>query len=96
MEPAAYFLMDVRAANEYQAGHIPGSINLPLDEIQRVGTLVPDKNARIYLFCETGKHSGCARTVLLYLGYGQVWNLGTEAEAARFISEHLTHENLCD
>ena len=30
-------LLDVRTQDEYRAGHIPGSCNLPLDSIERVG-----------------------------------------------------------
>jgi rhodanese-related sulfurtransferase len=77
------YLIDVRPRADYRDGHIPGSINVPLDEIRTVKRLVPDKKADIYLYCETGRHSGCAKTVLKYLGYKQVTNLGglEEAEA---------------
>jgi phage shock protein E len=70
------YLIDVRTPFEYRAGHLPGSLNLPLDEIRNILCLVPDMNAEIHLYCETGRHSGCAKTVLNYLGYERVHNLG--------------------
>ena len=42
-------LLDVRPAEEYQAGHIPGAINVPVDELaRRVAELVPDKDIIVY------------------------------------------------
>lgn len=36
-------LLDVRSADEYGQGHIPGSVNVPLDRINQVLELYPDK-----------------------------------------------------
>lgn len=36
-------LLDVRTREEYTHGHIPGSQNLPLQEVTRIGTMVPDR-----------------------------------------------------
>lgn len=69
-------LIDVRTAAEYRCGHISGSLNIPLDEIREIQDIVDDRHANIFLYCQTGKQSGCARSVLMYLGYTQVVNIG--------------------
>jgi rhodanese-related sulfurtransferase len=80
-----YHLIDVRTAAEYQEECLPQSINLPLDDIRKIACVVPDTDATIYIFCETGKHSGCACTVLQYLGYERVSNLGSLTQARAFL-----------
>ena len=80
-----YFLLDVRSHADYRAGHLPGSVNLPFGEIKNISCMVPFLDAIVYLYCETGKHSRCARSVLLYMGYKNIKNLGTMAEAAAFL-----------
>jgi rhodanese-related sulfurtransferase len=43
------FLLDVRPPAEYQAGHLPGALNLPPDELaQRLGELPRDKEIVAY------------------------------------------------
>lgn len=42
-------LLDVRPAAEYQAGHIPGAISIPIDELERrLSELPPDKTITAY------------------------------------------------
>ena len=41
-------LLDVRTREEYTHGHIPGSQNLPLQEVTRIGTMVPDQSTPLY------------------------------------------------
>lgn len=45
-EMAGAMLLDVRNKHEYAAGHIPGSVNLPLPMISEAGRRIPDKAAR--------------------------------------------------
>ena len=64
-------LIDVRESDEFQAGHIPKSENIPLSEL----CLHLDRlrqHARIYLSCQTGRRSQMAVTTLSYLGLGDV------------------------
>ena len=53
-------LLDVRSAGEYCSGHIPGSLNLPLDEIDRACDVVPDKNTPIFFCCLSGGRASSA------------------------------------
>ena len=55
---------------------IEGSINLPLDEIQRITDVVPDKSTPVFLHCRSGKRSGRAQKILASMGYTNAVNIG--------------------
>ncbi|WP_303866570.1 rhodanese-like domain-containing protein [Acetobacterium wieringae] len=69
-------LLDVREPAEYVNGHIPGSINLPLSQVQRVEELVPEKNTTIFVYCLSGGRSQGAASQMVKMGYQNVYNLG--------------------
>jgi rhodanese-related sulfurtransferase len=69
-------LLDVRTKEEYSGGHIPGSINIPLQEISRVGKEIPDKSTPIYSYCLSGVRSSQAISCLRDMGYTAVTNIG--------------------
>jgi rhodanese-related sulfurtransferase len=47
-------LVDVRSATEFRAGHIPGAINIPMDEVES-RLLDLDANRPIVLICQSGQ-----------------------------------------
>ncbi len=68
-------LIDVRSPAEYQAGHIPGAINIPVDTLQsKVGEL-GDKGQPIGLYCQSGARAGVAELTLIASGFTKVMNL---------------------
>lgn len=69
-------LLDVRSASEYQQGHIPGSINIPLDSIQQVMKKYPKKETPLFVHCLSGGRSGRAVSFLMHEGYTNVKNIG--------------------
>jgi phage shock protein E len=81
-------VVDVRTPPEYYGGHIPGAINLPLDEIE---TTLPrrlsNKSQPILLHCQAGTRSAVAKRKLTALGYTQVFNLGSYTRASRLVKE---------
>lgn len=47
-------LVEVQSQGSYQRGHLPGAINLPLDQFEaRVSELLPDTGARIVVYCSS-------------------------------------------
>ena len=49
---AAPVWIDVRTPAEYAQGHLPGAINIPLNEIEaRIGSVAADKNTPLMLYC---------------------------------------------
>lgn len=70
------YLVDVRTPEEYAEGHIEGSINIPLQDLNDILDVIPDKNTVIYVYCRSGNRSGQSLPVLSDLGYTNVTNIG--------------------
>lgn len=70
-------LLDVRTVGEYSERHIPNSILIPVDDIEKKAPeLLTDKNAEIFVYCRSGKRSVTASQTLVKMGYNRVYNLG--------------------
>ena len=65
-----YIVVDVRTAEEYNEGHVKGSINIPYDEIDETTDL--DKTKTIIVYCKSGVRSNKAYNTLKNLGYDVV------------------------
>lgn len=76
MKTPGAVLLDVRSKQEYIAGHIKGSKNIPLDEVAKVANLIKDKATPIYVHCLSGGRSMQATGYLKRLGYQNVKNIG--------------------
>jgi molybdopterin/thiamine biosynthesis adenylyltransferase/rhodanese-related sulfurtransferase len=77
VEPADYgdavAVIDVRTPGEFAASFIPGAISLPLNEIvDRIGTVVPERDRPVVLYCNSGVNSVIAGRFLDMLGYTDV------------------------
>lgn len=63
-------VLDVREPNEYEVAHIPGAINVPRGLLEfSIWTVVPSKEAKIYVYCKTGARAALAARTLNELGY---------------------------
>ena len=69
-------LLDVREPDEYAAGHIPGSVDLPLSQIKSAEDRFPDTDTPLFVYCLSGARSGRAITALKEMGYTNLTNLG--------------------
>jgi rhodanese-related sulfurtransferase len=64
-------LLDVREADEWDAGHAPGALWIPLGDVQaRVGELASDR--RIVAICRTGARSAVVAEALIGAGFDAV------------------------
>ena len=68
----AAVLMDVRTPDEYTAGHIPGSVNCPLE---RIHLYDGDPSMPVYAYCRSGARSGRAVALLQEMDY-EAMNIG--------------------
>ena len=68
-------LIDVRSKQEYQEGHINGSINISLYDFERGNYMLYDKENPIILYCEKGKRSKKALQILKRKGFKNVYQL---------------------
>lgn len=65
-----HVLVDTREDSEWNAGHAAGSIHLGKGIIERdIETQVPDKNAKLILYCGGGFRSALAADALQQMGY---------------------------
>ncbi|WP_068828339.1 rhodanese-like domain-containing protein [Pseudomonas sp. BMS12] len=70
-------LIDVRSADEFASGALPGAKLIPHSNIAaRISEVAPDKNVPIVLYCRSGRRSSIAQDELQALGYTQVINAG--------------------
>ena len=75
---AADLLLDVREADEFQAGHIPGAINIPRGVLEFKLSNDPALCARelnIVLYCKTSGRAALAACSLQAMGYRHVQSL---------------------
>lgn len=72
--PADAFLVDVRTETEFNAGAIPGAVNIPLDEIRMRLDEFP-MNKTIYIYCEAGLRGYLAQRILKQNNFDTVYNL---------------------
>lgn len=73
--------IDVRSAEEFNAGHLPGAVNIVHTEIAgKIASVTQDKNAEIKLYCRSGRRSGLAEAELKKLGFTNVQNAGAYEE----------------
>jgi rhodanese-related sulfurtransferase len=69
-------IIDVRSKTEYATGHTKGSINIPLDVLQKKLNEIP-KNKPIITCCASGMRSATAKNILLQNGFSEVYNGGS-------------------
>ena len=69
-------LVDVREKKEYAAGHIDGSRNIPLSQIEKTPSAIHDKDMPVFVYCQSGSRSRKAVSELKKLGYTNVRNIG--------------------
>jgi NADPH-dependent 2,4-dienoyl-CoA reductase/sulfur reductase-like enzyme/rhodanese-related sulfurtransferase len=68
------FLVDVRTAQEYSLGHVPGAVNVPVDDLRsRLGEIPRDRAIAVY--CQVGQRGYVATRVLTQAGFSAA-NIG--------------------
>ena len=73
---AGAVLLDVRSPQEYREGHIPGSQNVPLQQLDNVEEVAENKETALYVYCHSGMRSRQAVSLLQAMGYINVRNIG--------------------
>ena len=69
-------LLDVRDPVEYEVGHLPRAVNVSRGLLEfKIGTVIPDRNANIVLYCRTDARSALATARMQEMGYTNVRNM---------------------
>jgi phage shock protein E len=72
----SFVIVDVRTPAEFAQGHVPGAINLPVDQVtNRLGELNSAKNKDVVLYCRSGKRAGQAAEVLKSNGFNKLLHM---------------------
>ncbi|HUA19899.1 MAG TPA: rhodanese-like domain-containing protein [Bryobacteraceae bacterium] len=71
-----HLLVDIREDGEWQAGHAAGAVHLGKGIIERdIEVTVPEKDAKLVLYCGGGYRSALAAEALQEMGYTNVISL---------------------
>jgi len=68
------YLLDVRTPQERSQGFIPGSVLIPINEVERRLNEIP-KNRPVIVYCAVGSRSRPVAQALAGMGYGEVYNM---------------------
>jgi rhodanese-related sulfurtransferase len=84
-------VVDVRTPGEFQLGHIPGAINVPVDQIQATAANW-DRNATYVIYCATGARSAEAVQYLSAMGFKNIdhFDKGIEAWTGKLESGQVS------
>ncbi len=74
LQQGGAWVVDVRTASEFAAGHIPGAVNVPLDQLGQASTTW-NKQQAIVVYCATGARSANAMAYLSGQGFTKLYNL---------------------
>jgi rhodanese-related sulfurtransferase len=68
-------IIDVRTKGEYEQGHIKGSVNIPLNNLQNHYSKIK-KDKPVITCCASGMRSATAKSLLRSNGFSKVHNGG--------------------
>ena len=69
-------LVDVRSPQEYKEGHLEGSINIALYDLEKESEkLIKNKQNTIILYCQSGNRSNKALEILKEQGYKSLYQI---------------------
>lgn len=77
MDSEEIIVLDVRTLEEYSSAHIENAVLLPVTEIAaKAEEALPDKDAKILVYCRSGNRSATAARELINMGYTNVYDFG--------------------
>ena len=78
MDTQEVIVLDVREQHEFDAGHIPGAVLLPVGTITKAtaASVIPETDSVVLVYCRSGNRSKTASKALADLGYTNVYEFG--------------------
>ena len=78
MDTQEVIILDVREQDEYDSGHIPGAVLLPVGTINEdtAAEVIPEKDSTVLVYCRSGNRSKTASSKLAELGYTSIYEFG--------------------
>ena len=78
MDTQEVIILDVREQDEYDSGHIPDAVLLPVGTIDEdaAAAAIPEKGSTVLVYCRSGNRSKTASSALAELGYTNIYEFG--------------------
>ena len=78
MDTQDVIILDVRERDEFDAGHIPGAVLLPVGTIsgETAASVIPKPDSLVLVYCRSGNRSKTASSSLAELGYTNIYEFG--------------------
>ena len=78
MDSRQAIILDVREQDEYDSGHIPASVLLPVGTITKdtAAAAIPELDSTVLVYCRSGNRSKTASQALADLGYTNIYEFG--------------------
>ena len=78
MDTQEVIVLDVREQDEFDSGHIPGAVLLPVGTIAEdtAAAVIDDPDTVVLVYCRSGNRSKTASQALADLGYTNVYEFG--------------------
>ena len=78
MDTQEVVILDVREQHEYDSGHIPGAVLLPVGTITEdtAAAVIDELDTTVLVYCRSGNRSKTASQALVDLGYTNVYEFG--------------------
>ena len=78
MDTQEVIVLDVREQGEFDAGHIPGALLLPVGTISELSAaaVIPEPDSVVLVYCRSGNRSKTASQALADLGYTNIYEFG--------------------
>ncbi|MFB2022764.1 rhodanese-like domain-containing protein [Pseudoflavonifractor sp. P01025] len=78
MDTQEVIILDVREQDEYDSGHIPGAVLLPVGMIDETtaAEVIPETDSTVLVYCRSGNRSKTASSTLAELGYTNIYEFG--------------------
>ena len=78
MDTQEVIILDVREQDEYDSGHIPGAVLLPVATIDEdtAAEVIPETDSTVLVYCSSGNRGKTASSALAGLGYTNIYEFG--------------------
>lgn len=93
MDKNSIFLLDVRTNEEFLLGTIPGSVNIPVDELRINVNKIP-KDKKIIVFCGVGLRGYVAYRILAQNGFENIYNLSGGYKTYEHVTQKQSNEDI--
>lgn len=91
VEASGALVIDVRQPSEYEEGHIPGAVNIPLRELAANVDKIPT-DTQVFVYCASGYRAGLAVSSLRMMGYDNALSFSGSYKAWTAAEEEVSTE----